>query len=475
MGRGVIPRNALRPSFTSGAALQWRTMRVVGRPGVLVAALCIIAVYRPSPLLAQAGYDQFRIIAPAAPGGGWDQTARAMQVAMQNAGLARVAPVENIPGAAGTIGLARFMGAERTNDDAVLVSGLIMLGGIVMHRSQVTLHDVTPIARVSGEYEVIAVAADSPYRTLKDLLDAFVARPESISWGGGSAGGSDQMLAGMVADAVGVTPRRLNYIAFSGGGESLSAIVGGQVSAGINGLAEFAPHLEAGTLRGLAISSATRLPGVDIPTLKEQGLDIEFENWRSVVAPPGLTAAGRARIEQAIDAMVRSDAWREQLTRYRWIDRYLAGREFEAFVAAEEARVTDVLTKLGTVDDPSASLASAGPYPLFVLAGLVVFGAVSVVDIARRRVTASAVSTSAPGLGSLALIVAGAACYLGLAERAGFVLASSALFWLTARAFDNRRPLRDAVFAVGLSFATFLLFARLLQLSLPEGVLEGWL
>ena len=124
-----------------------------------------------------------------------------------------------------------------------------------------TLHDVTPLARLTGEYEVIAVPAASPFRTLRDLLDAFTARPESISWGGGSAGGSDQILAGLVADAVGVSPARVNYIAFSGGGESLSAILGGQVSVGINGLAEFAPQIEAGTLRALAISSADAAAG----------------------------------------------------------------------------------------------------------------------------------------------------------------------------------------------------------------------
>src|SRR6185295_15282269 len=274
------------------------TRRLCG--ALLVAAVVLCG----APAAAQPLMDQLRIVAPAAPGGGWDQTARVMQQALQRSGLVRLAPVENVPGAAGTIGLARFIGAEAGRRDVVMVSGLIMLGGIVIHRSPVTLHDVTPLARLTGEYEVIAVPMASPFRTLRDLLDAFVARPESISWGGGSAGGSDQMLAGLVAQASGVAPSRVNYIAFSGGGESLSAILGGQVSAGINGLAEFAPQLEAGTLRALAISSAERLHGLDIPTLRELGLDIEFENWRSLVAPQGLAAADRARLDRVIAAMV---------------------------------------------------------------------------------------------------------------------------------------------------------------------------
>ena len=274
---------------------------------------------------------------------------------LQRAGIVRTSSVENIPGAAGTIGLARFIGAERGNGDVVMVSGLIMLGAIVTHASPVTLHEVTPIARLTGEYEVIVVPAASPFRSLDDLVRAFREKPESISWGGGSAGGSDQMLAGLVADAVGVSPRRVNYIAFSGGGESMSAILGGQVSAGINGLAEFAPQIEAGTVRALGISSAERLPGVPIPTLREQGVDVELENWRSLVAAPGISPLDRERLEKAVDAMVRSAEWREALQRYRWIDRYQKGGEFTRFAQAEDQRVRAILTRLGLgPDQPKA-------------------------------------------------------------------------------------------------------------------------
>ena len=202
--------------------------------------------------------DHLRLIAPAAPGGGWDQTARVMQDVLQRAGLVRTSSVENVPGAAGTIGLARFIGAERGKGDALMVSGLIMLGAIVTNRSPVTLDDVTPIARLTGEYEVVAVPVASRYQSLQQLMADFRERPESISWGGGSAGGSDQILAGLMADAVGVSPSRVNYIAFSGGGESMSAILGGQVTAGINGLAEFAPQ-QPGLFQGLLDDVLTRL------------------------------------------------------------------------------------------------------------------------------------------------------------------------------------------------------------------------
>jgi putative tricarboxylic transport membrane protein len=438
------------------------------RKAFIVATLLFAA-----PALAQPTLDQLRIVAPAAPGGGWDQTARAMQQVLQRARIVRTPIVENIPGAAGTIGLARFIGAERGNSDAVMVSGLIMLGGIVTHGSPVTLGDVTPVARLTGEYEVIAVPAASPFRTLADVLAAFRARPEAISWGGGSAGGSDQILAGLVADAVGVAPRRVNYIAFSGGGESLSAIIGGQVSVGINGLAEFAPHIESGAIRALAISSGERLPGLDIPTLREQGVDVEFENWRSIVAPPGVSREDVRRLEGTIDAMVKSAEWREALARYRWLDRYLAGPPFAAFVSQEEARVRDTLRALGTGGETATTLADAGPYPLFVLAGVGLFGLAAVVGI--RRTGERSAEARYPKLRSMGLIVIGVILNLALAERAGFVLASAALFWFAARAFDERHPSRDALFALGISVGAYLLFARVLQLSLPGGVLAGWL
>jgi putative tricarboxylic transport membrane protein len=422
---------------------------------------------------AQPAYDQLRVIAPAAPGGGWDQTARVMQQVLQRTGLARTVAVENVSGAAGTIGLARFIGAERGRGDAVMVSGLIMLGAIVTHRSAVTLRDVTPIARLTGEYEVIVVPAASLFRSLGDVLGALRTRPEEISWGGGSAGGSDQILAGLVADAAGVAPERINYIAFSGGGESLSAIVGGQVTVGVNGLAELAAQIDAGTVRVLAISSAERLPGVNAPTLREQGIDVVFENWRSVVAPPGIGENDRHRLAATIEAMVQSREWDEALAKYRWLDRYMAGDAFERFAADEEARVRQILRKLGTSRD-AGTLTSAGPYPLFVIAGLVLCAVGASVERFRLRTPRAGEGAGAQRR-PIALVATGVVLHLALAERAGFIIASTLLFWLTARAFDEKRPVRDALFAAGVSVGAYLLFARLLDLSLPAGVVERWL
>jgi putative tricarboxylic transport membrane protein len=440
--------------------------------GVLLAGAAAPAIAQPAA--PPPAFPNLRLIAPAAPGGGWDQTARVIQQVLLSTGLARTVSVENIPGAAGTIGLARFVSAERGNGDTLMASGLIMLGAIATYRSALTLGDVTPIARITGEYEILVVPTASPFNTLADFLTAFKANPEQISWGGGSAGGTDQILAGLVAAAVGVDPERVNYIAFSGGGESMSAILGGQVSVGINGLAEFAPQIESGIVRVLAISSAERLPGLDAPTLREQGVDVELENWRSLVAPPGISATDRARLEALVGAMVRSSAWQDVLTRYRWNDRYLDGPALARFVEDEETRVQVILQELGTTRGEAVTLANAGPYPRLVLAGLVLSGLVATISSWRSSRRTAAASGS-PGWRAVGLIAAGVVIDILLVERAGFLIASSMLFWLTARAFDAGRPLRDALFAVGVSVGAYVLFARLLELPLPQGVLAGWL
>jgi putative tricarboxylic transport membrane protein len=436
-----------------------------------VAAIALFPAGGSGQALAQSQYPTLRIIAPAAPGGGWDQTARAMQQVLQRVGVARVVPVENVSGAAGTIGLARFIGAERGRGDVLMISGLIMLAAIVTHQSPVTLADTTPVARLTGEYEVIAVPAASPFRTLGDLVGAFSARPESVAWGGGSAGGADQILAGLVADAVGVAPGRVNYVAFSGGGDMLAALLGEQLAVGVSGFGEMQAHIETGTLRMLAISSHERVAGIDAPTLREQGVDVELANWRSVVAPPGISAADRERLADAMRTMVQSEEWQGVLARYRWIDSFLAGRELDAFIEAEEARVVTVLQKLGLEGGAATTRGATGGYPLLVIGGLLVTGLAAAGGLrrVRTRKTTTVTATGARHRArTAALIGAGLLLYLALLERAGFVIASAVLFWCVARSFDDRHPVRDGVLGLAIAVASYVLFAHFLQLTLPS-------
>lgn len=316
------------------------------KTGAALAALVTsAALLAPRSALA---LDALTVVAPAKPGGGWDQTARSMQEVLQSAGIVKAVQVENVAGAGGTVGLAQF--ANRKGDaSAVLVGGLVMLGAILTNKSPVTLKDVTPLARLTGEYEVIVVPAASELKSMGDLAAKLKADPGSVAWGGGSAGGTDHILCGLIAKAAGADVTKLNYVAFSGGGEALAAIVGGHVTAGVSGLGEFEAQIKAGELRALAISSGERLAGLDAPTLKESGLDVELANWRAVFGAGELAEGDRKGLLDAVDQMVKSDGWKQTLATKGWMDTYLAGDDFAAYLTEEEARVTTILKEIGLV------------------------------------------------------------------------------------------------------------------------------
>lgn len=291
----------------------------------------------------------YTIIAPANPGGGWDQTARTMQQVMQEDGISKSAQVQNVPGAGGTIGLAQFASQNKGNADALIVGGYVMVGAILTNKSPVSLKDVTPIARLTGEYEAIVVPAASDIKDMAGLLAKLKENPGAVSWAGGSAGGTDHIAVGMMAKAAGVDPTKINYIAYSGGGEALAAILGNQVTAGVSSLGEFEAQIKAGTLRLLAVSAPERIAGVDAPTLKESGLDIDLQNWRMVAAAPGLTEAQKAKVAGDIEKMAQSENWKKQLSDKGWIDTYLAGPEFDAQLEKDVAATQAILKDIGLV------------------------------------------------------------------------------------------------------------------------------
>lgn len=314
---------------------------------VLLASVAACALAGSIP--ARAEIKGLEIIAPASPGGGWDQTARAMQAVLQETGLASGVQVQNISGAGGTIGLAQFVTSKKRKGDAILIGGLVMEGAILTNKAPVTLEDVTPLARLTGEYELVVVPADSPIKSMADLVQKLKADPGAVSWGGGSAGGTDHILAGLIAKAAGVDPNKVNYIAHSGGGEALSSILGGHVTAGISGYEEFAPQIAAGKLRGIAISSEERLPGIDVPTLKEQGLDVSLVNWRGVFAPPQIRDKDKAALSTAIEKMTQSPQWKDVLQKRGWMDLYLPADKFAAFLEEDRAKVEGTLKDIGLV------------------------------------------------------------------------------------------------------------------------------
>ncbi|KQQ81172.1 tripartite tricarboxylate transporter substrate-binding protein [Aureimonas sp. Leaf324] len=309
--------------------------------GALAALLVSTSAFAQTPA--------YEIMAPASPGGGWDQTARAMQNVLQETKLASNVQVVNVPGAGGTIGLAQFVSTKSGNPNALLVGGYVMVGAILTNKSPVTLDQVTPLARLTGEDEAIVVPASSPYQTIADLAKAMKENPGAVAIAGGSAGGTDHIAAGLLAQAVGADPKAINYIAFSGGGEALAAILGQQVAAGISGYGEFESQVKAGTLRLLATTGAQRVPGSEAPTLKEAGIDMELQNWRMVAGAPGLTAEQQAATIANMQKMVDSPEWKAVLERNNWQNTFLAGDAFKTELAKNIEDTKEVLTAIGLV------------------------------------------------------------------------------------------------------------------------------
>lgn len=297
-----------------------------------------------TPAQAQA-LTSLEMFVPAAPGGGWDATGRAIEAAMRDDGIIKEFKFEHAPGAGGMTGLPRFVNGKKGNPNAIMVAGMVMVGAGAVAKSPVTIGSVTPIARLTGEPLVIVVPAASPHKTAADLIAALKKDPKSVSWAGGSAGGSDHIFIGMLAKSQGVDPRAVAYVAYSGGGPAQAALLGQQVTAGVSGYGEFEEQIKAGKLRALAMSSATGQQGV--PSLKEQGFDVTLYNWRGVFAAPGITPAQRAALVGLFDKMVAGPAWKKTLETRGWDGIYLSGDAYGTFVADEIARITAILKELG--------------------------------------------------------------------------------------------------------------------------------
>jgi putative tricarboxylic transport membrane protein len=292
--------------------------------------------------------DELTLIAPAAPGGGWDGTARAMAEVLQQAGLVKSVKVENVPGAGGTVGLAQF--AKKAGDaKTVMVSGLVMVGAVLTNKSPVGMDKITPLARLTSEWQAIAVPASSEIKSVADLTKKLKENTASVTWGGGSAGGTDHLTAALFAKAVGADPSKINYIAHSGGGEAMASVIGGHVTLGVSSVSELEPQVKAGKLRWIAISSEQRMPGVDAPTFKEAGVDLVLGNWRAVLGAPELGEADKKKLVDLFDQMAKSEQWKKKLQEKAWMENYLSGAAFDAYLKEENTRVTGILKSVGLV------------------------------------------------------------------------------------------------------------------------------
>jgi putative tricarboxylic transport membrane protein len=297
----------------------------------------------------EPGNRRLRMMIPNSPGGGYDQTGRAAVHVMETEDLTGRFEVTNVIGASGSVAMQRLLNEEGA-DDLMMTMGLGVVGAVYTNDSNARITDATPLAKLIEEQEGLLVPADSPYRTVQQLAEAWQADPASVTVGGGStAGGPDHLFPMQLAAALDIDPREVNYISYDGGGPLTSALLGSKIDVGTSGLSEFEGQIAEGSLRVLATSGAEQLPTVDAPTLQDSGIDLVFTNWRGVFAPPGISEDTRAELTGLLTEMHASDAWREQLETNGWIDAFESGDAFETFLDEQENRVETTLEELGLV------------------------------------------------------------------------------------------------------------------------------
>ena len=300
------------------------------------------------PFAARAAANM-KMMIPANPGGGWDTTGRALGKALQEAGVASSVGYDNKGGAAGAIGLAQFVNSAKGDPKALMVMGAVMLGGIITSKQPVILTQATPIARLTSEYNVFVLPENSPFKSMKDVVEQLKKDPGSVKWGGGSRGSTEHIAAAMIANAVGVDASKINYVAFRGGGEATAAILGGNVTIGGSGYSEFAAYIESGKMRPIGVTSGERLEGRNVPTLKEQGIDVEIGNWRGVYGAPGISDVEKKQLVADVKRATETKAWKEALEKNDWTPALLTGDDFGMFVDKEFENLRSIMTKSGMI------------------------------------------------------------------------------------------------------------------------------
>jgi putative tricarboxylic transport membrane protein len=296
---------------------------------------------------AEGPISGLRLMIPNSPGSGYDTTGREVAKVLEDEKLAESIEVEDLEGAGGTVGLQRLVN-EKGNAEMLMQMGLGVVGAQFSNQSEATLDQTTPIAKLIEEAEAIVVPADSPYKTLDDLVTAWKADPGNTPVGGASnPGGPDHLTPMLLAQEVGVTPTDVNYVPYDGGGELLAGILGGDVAFAATGVGEVTESAASGDVRILAVTSEEAVEGVDAPTLTDEGVDLVFANWRGIVAAPDITDEEAQRFVDALTEMHDSDAWQKVLEDQGWTDAFITGDDFSSFLGDESKRVEDVMSELG--------------------------------------------------------------------------------------------------------------------------------
>jgi len=282
---------------------------------------------------------------PANPGG-YSLTADAIADTLKAEGLLTSASSVYKPGAGGAVGLGAFQ-EIKGKPEAAMITGIAMTGGLYSNKSKLNLLDSTPIAKILREYDGIVVPASSKYRTLKQLMDDLIAKPNSVAIAGGNKGGIDHQVIGLLAQKASVDPTKLNYVVYSGGPEVITSLLSGATQVGISGALDFAPYVTSGKLRYLGVSSAKPLTGIKAKTFTQQGYDLVYGNWRGIMAPADLPKDDYLNFVKVIDIMHVSPSWAAQLKKNNWDNEFAGGLAFKAFLEKHIPEINTVMKGLG--------------------------------------------------------------------------------------------------------------------------------
>jgi putative tricarboxylic transport membrane protein len=322
------------------------------RAGLCVLAAAILGAALVGPVAAAAFPEKaIEIIAPANPGGGWDLTARSTaKVLAEEKLVTQPVTVSNMPGGSGAVAISHVVTKRKGDGHLLIAASPALTFTLALKRVPYTYRDVTPIAAIATDYGAIVVRKDSPYKSLKDLLEAYRKNPADVSVAGGSAPGSqDHVKFAKVIKAAGMDPTKVKYVPHQGGGEALASLLGGHTAAASPDMSEIVGQVEAGEVRVLAVLSEKRLGGSlkDVPTAIEQGVNATYILWRGFYAAPEISKEAADFWVTTLGKMVKTESWRKTLQANKWFEYHVAGAEYARFLAQDLEAGEALLKELG--------------------------------------------------------------------------------------------------------------------------------
>ncbi|EBA15704.1 bordetella uptake gene family protein [Roseobacter sp. SK209-2-6] len=318
------------------------------RRTVLAAAAAALTLGNPA-WAEQKVAESIHFLIPGGAGGGWDGTARGTGEALTKAGLVGTASFENMSGGGGGKAIGYLIENADSSHGTLMVNStpivIRSLTGVFPH----SFRDLTLVAGTIGDYAAIVVGKDSPINSMEDLLKAYQANPRKTAIGGGSVpGGMDHLVAAMVMKAAGEDPTAVKYIPYDAGGKAMAALLSGEISALSTGFSEAVDLANAGEVKIIGVTADERVAAYETaPTMKEQGIDTSFVNWRGFFAAPGLPEAKLAQYQAAIAKMYDTPEWEEVRARNGWVNIHNSGDDFKTFLEGQEKAIGDLMKELG--------------------------------------------------------------------------------------------------------------------------------